>query len=197
MDFSTFSVYLELGGEHIADLNGYDHILFVTALCAVYTWQNWRAVIGLVTAFTLGHSLTLALTVLDVIPLRADLIEFLIPVTILLTCIYTLLAAQTDAENRMELIRRYGLAAGFGLIHGMGFANFLRSLLGGEEDILLPLFAFNIGLELGQLLIVAVVLTLSWLAVKVLKLPFLYWKNGVSALVGIVAIRLIAQTWIF
>lgn len=197
MESSTFWVYLELGGEHIADINGYDHILFITALCAVYTWQNWRAVLGLVTAFTLGHSLTLALTTLEIIPLDAPLIEFLIPVTILLTCIYNLFASGKQETSRSAMIRRYTLAATFGLIHGMGFANFLRSLLGQEESIILPLFAFNIGLELGQLLIVAIILSIAWVAVKVLKLPFSYWKTGVSALVGIVAIRLITETWIF
>ncbi|MEM6298224.1 MAG: HupE/UreJ family protein [Bacteroidota bacterium] len=200
---SDFELYLSLGLEHITDPEGYDHILFIVALCAVFTWKDWKRVAGLVTAFTLGHSVTLALTTLQVIPLNSDLIEFLIPVTILLTCLYNILVEKTPDDEKFftpkttPMWRRYLIAAGFGLIHGMGFANFLGGLLGGMEDIFFPLLSFNIGLEVGQLLIVAISLTLAFVFIKVLKIPFRAWNVAVSALVGLVAIKLIADTWIF
>ncbi len=195
MQDNTFWLYLTLGAEHIADLAGYDHILFVAALCAIYTWKDGRAVVGLITAFTLGHSLTLALTTLNWIPLKPDLVEFLIPVTILLTCLYNILLPESDQKT--SLWQRYGLALAFGLIHGMGFANFLRSLLGKEENLLWPLFAFNLGLEIGQLCIVAFVLSLAYLATELLKVRAMYWRRGISAFIAIVALQLIVQTWPF
>jgi hypothetical protein len=154
---SDFTIYFELGWQHILDINGYDHILFVLALCASYTLTDWRKVLLLVTAFTVGHSLTLALSVWNVVNIRADLIELLIPVTILVTALSTLLTR--GHQKRGGLVYAYALF--FGLIHGLGFSNYLKSLLGKTESILGPLFAFNLGLELGQLVIVTVVLVVS------------------------------------
>lgn len=157
---SDFYLWFSTGLEHIADWKGYDHILFLLALCGVYSLREWRKLLVLVTAFTVGHSLTLALSVLDVIQVKTAWIEFLIPVTIVLTCIMNL--AERGKSRQLPNARlRYLAALFFGLIHGMGFSFLLKSLLGAEENITIPLFAFNLGLEAGQLLIVAVVLLLS------------------------------------
>jgi hypothetical protein len=162
---STFLLYLRLGFEHISDLKGYDHMLFVTALCAVYQFDQWRHLLWLVTAFTVGHSITLALATLNFITIHADLVELLIPITIFVTSlvniVYALRSSHERQADRRSEYAKYALALGFGLIHGMGFSNFLRAMLGGEENIVAPLFAFNIGLELGQILILTVVLLVS------------------------------------
>lgn len=182
---SVFQTYLQLGFSHIADLQGYDHILFIVALCAVYRLREWKRVVILVTAFTLGHSLTLALAALDVIPVHAAWVEFLIPVTILLTALYNVSVRQSSGSEGLfgpKMQGNYAFALCFGLIHGMGFSNFLRaSLLPGEEDSLVAqLFAFNIGVELGQLAIVAVVLLLSFLAMNVFGARQRSWNLFVS-----------------
>ena len=167
----TFRIYLQLGFEHIADLKGYDHILFIVALCAVYPLKSWKKVALLVTAFTLGHSLTLALAMLDVIRIPAATVELLIPVTILLTALYN--AALSEKQEQSGLWTRrsgahYTLAATFGLIHGMGFSNFLRAMLlpGEENELWQQLLAFNLGVEVGQLLFVLVVLLFAFTALQ-------------------------------
>jgi len=181
----TFRIYLQLGFEHIADLKGYDHILFIVALCAVYPLKSWKKVALLATAFTLGHSLTLALAVLDVIRIPSAIVEFLIPLTILLTALYNAVMPENQEEQSLWTRRaaaHYALAATFGLIHGMGFSNFLRAmLLPGEEDALgLQLLAFNLGVEFGQLLIVLVALLVAFAAIQGLKVQQRSWTLFIS-----------------
>ena len=130
--------------------------MFLLALCCVYTIRQWKSLLGLITAFTIGHSLTLALSVLDVISISPPLVEFLIPLTILATCIHTIYNRNNPQPGNFKL--RYAMVLLFGFIHGLGFSTLLKSLLGKNENILSPLFAFNTGLEAGQLLIVAAVL---------------------------------------
>ena len=171
---SVFHTYLELGFTHIADLKGYDHILFIVALCAIYRLQQWRKVALLVTAFTVGHSLTLALAALNIIPINTAWVEFLIPLTIMATALYNVLIHREEAQLATlspKLEFNYLLALIFGLIHGMGFSNFFRSMLlpGEEGQLVTQLLAFNIGVELGQLAIVGGVLSLAFV--------MLYWLN--------------------
>jgi len=198
---SGFWFNLQLGLEHILDPNGYDHILFVIALCAVYTHREWKQVAWLVTAFTLGHSLTLALATFEVVKIPSDIIEFLIPITIVLTCIVNIInqpAEQVTSEiHRRKTIQRYVLAAFFGLIHGLGFSNFLRSILPRDVTIWKPLLAFNIGLEVGQLAIVAVVLLLGYVLIDLLRVRRREWILVVSGIIAGVALTIIQETWIF
>ncbi len=191
-----FLIYLRLGFDHITDPRGYDHVLFVVALCAVYTLRQWRQVLILVTAFTIGHSITLALATLQLIHYKTDLIELLIPITILITAITNFFFQESKLRvsslaKRPNRSWRYGLALAFGLIHGMGFSNYLRSLLGREADIIKPLLAFNIGLEIGQLLIVSLVLTLAYLLLDIVRISRLRWTLVVSGIVAGMAISLI------
>lgn len=172
-------LYFNLGREHIADLSGYDHILFVTALCLRYVIQDWKKILILVTAFTIGHSITLALSVLNYVQVSTRWIEFLIPVTILLTAVANVL--ESPARQRSKMSPIYLLALFFGLIHGLGFSNYLKSLLGKDTNIVSELLAFNIGLEVGQLLIVAAVLLLSVICVQLLKIQrreYLLFASG-------------------
>ncbi len=191
---SAFRTYLDLGFAHIADLGGYDHILFIVALCAIYRLQEWRKVALLVTAFTLGHSLTLALAALEVIPVNAEVVEFLIPLTIVATALYNVLAHKAESQLATfspKLRFNYLMALLFGLIHGMGFSNFLRAMLlpGEEEQLVGQLFAFNLGVELGQLAIVAIVLALAHIVLGRLNARQREWNLFVSgAAFGLAAV---------
>jgi hypothetical protein len=190
-----FLIYLRLGFDHITDPSGYDHILFVVALCAVYTIRQWRQVLLLVTAFTIGHSITLALATLQLIHYKTALIELLIPITILITAIINFSFQEPRSRSSITpptyRSGRYILALVFGLIHGMGFSNYLRSLLGREADIIKPLLAFNIGLELGQLVIVSLILGLAFVMIDLFKRSRLRWTLVVSGLVAGMALSLI------
>ena len=174
-----FGLYFSLGREHIADLSGYDHILFVTALCLRYLAQDWKKILILVTAFTVGHSITLALSVLDYVQVSTKWIEFLIPITIVITALVNVFTYNTQQKSRLSLV--YLLALFFGLIHGLGFSTYLKSLLGKDSNIVSELFAFNIGLEVGQLLIVVCVMLVSVTCVRLFKIhqrDYLLFASG-------------------
>lgn len=173
-----FNLYFELGWQHILDWQGYDHILFVMVLCGTYSLSEWKKVLILVTAFTLGHSVTLALSALDVLTVDAGLIEFLIPVTILITAASNIFQKR---RAKKESTFKYLLALFFGLIHGMGFSNYLKALLGKSTNIVAELFAFNVGLEFGQILIVLATLTLSFFLIWVVKVRKADWAFFLSS----------------
>ena len=189
---SQFQLYLKMGFEHIADIQGYDHIVFLIALCAIYSFRSWRKVLILVTAFTVGHSLTLALAVMDVIRFSPSLIEKLIPVTILLTCFYNVVIHKED-QRKLARREHYLLALGFGLIHGMGFSNYLRSLMmpGEENQLFEQLLAFNIGVELGQIMIVLIILGVSFVLLEKLKVKPRSWNLFISGAAAGIALSLL------
>lgn len=188
---SSFQLYFKLGLQHILDIQGFDHILFVLALCAVYVARDWKKILILITAFTIGHSLTLALATFNVIQIRSDVIEFLIPVTIALTALATLFKPKPSTGRGIQL--NYLFAVFFGLIHGLGFSNYLKELLGKETSIWQPLLAFNIGLEVGQIVIVASYLLLTTL-VNLAGVNRKEWTLVVSAFVLGVACMLMLET---
>lgn len=192
---SEFLTYFRLGVGHIADLRGYDHILFIVALTAGYAVRDWRKLLWLVTAFTLGHSFTLALATLDLVRVSSDLIEVLIAVTIVATGVYGFISRRQDAisptSRRQQIL--YAMAGGFGLIHGLGFSTFLRSVLGGEESILWPLFAFNVGLEIGQLAIVIGILLVGAVVCDVGGVKRRYWAMGLSVVTILLGVRMIVE----
>lgn len=191
---SEFSVYLQLGFRHIADLAGYDHILFIAALAIPYAPSDWRRLAVLVTAFTVGHSVTLALATLRVVSVPSALVETLIPATILITAAFALVEQRRADRmgNAPSPNARYLLALVFGLVHGLGFSTYLRSLLGEEENLVLPLLAFNVGLELGQLLILAIVLAIG-AAVVAVGLPRRRWTQLLAGVTGGLACVLLVQ----
>jgi hypothetical protein len=184
---SEFALYFGLGNDHILDyVNGYDHILFVIALCAVYVVRDWKQILILVTAFTIGHSITLALSTLQIISARTDLIEFLIPLTIFITAVSNLFRKEESIGAKNVQIN-YWFALGFGLIHGMGFSNYLKAILGKDQSILSQLLAFNLGLELGQIIVVALFLGLSYISVDLFKTPRRDWKMVISSAIAGIA----------
>jgi len=186
-----FPTYFQLGLAHITDINGYDHILFLITLCAAYRYSDWKRILVLVTAFTLGHSLTLALAVMHIIPVNGGWVEFLIPLTILITSIKNIGLINLKGQREASTALTFLLAAGFGLIHGMGFSNFLRSMLG--DDLLMPLFAFNVGLEVGQLLIVAVIFGVQWAVMRLTDLQLRWWNIALSLIAAGVSILLMSE----
>lgn len=182
---SAFWTYLTLGRHHIVDWQAYDHMLFLLALSAIFTLRHWRLVLLLATGFTIGHSITLALAGLDIIRFPMDIVEMLIPVSIILTGLYNLQRGPLHLDEKLSY-NHYLLATGFGLIHGMGFSNFLRSTLlpGEESDLVIQLLGFNLGIEIGQIMILVVILALSWLFVDQFKLSNRLW-NGILSILAI------------
>jgi HupE / UreJ protein len=185
-----FDIYLKLGFQHILDLNAYDHILFVMALCAVYSVKDWKKVLVLVTAFTIGHSLTLALSVFNIVRINPSIIELLIPITIIATALFNIF---NDERKNKSMKVLYVAALFFGLIHGMGFSNYLNALLSEEESPLLPLLGFNLGVECGQIIVVVISMALSYLFNDILKLSNRYWTVTVSIIAIAVALFIISK----
>ena len=189
-----FIFYLKLGWEHIISLDALDHQLFVLVLVAAYSYSEWRKILILVTAFTIGHSITLALSTLDVIRISSDWVEFLIPLTILITAFDNILM-RNQPKNLMQL--NYYLALIFGLIHGMGFANTARMTLAQEQNIFTPLLGFNIGLELGQVVVVALILLIEFLLIKFLKLKKVNWMVFASFITLLISLKICIERFPF
>ena len=181
---NTFTIFFSLGVEHIVSFSALDHILFITALCLRYQWSDWKKLLVLITAFTIGHSLTLALSTLNIINLPTALTEFFIAVTILFTSINNLFVRSFQFSQKYPLIYFYALV--FGLIHGLGFSTLLKNMLGKNETIIGQLLSFNLGIEVGQLFIVAIILMLSFIFVRLLKLNrkdyVVFVSGGIAAL---------------
>ena len=220
---SIFSVYLKLGFEHLLDLQGYDHILFLAGLCAAYTLARWRELLVLVTAFTIGHSASLALATLRLVNVNTALVEFLIPVTIVATAVinlaslrgtrsHTEAAGIAGAGGRTAVAgasggrargaaaarhARYAAALVFGVVHGLGFSNFLRLVLGDERSILVPLLSFNIGLELAQIVVAAAMTVVALAVTRGLPVSEKAWSVIVSVAAGTTAALMAAQRWPF
>lgn len=194
---SEFWAFLQIGFQHIVALDAADHILFLLALAAIYRGRDWRAALWVISAFTVGHSITLALAVTHVLSLPANVVEFLIPVTIVATGVENLVLRDRAASGRHARHRPL-LAGVFGLVHGAGFAGYLQSLF--VERIAMPLFGFNVGIELGQIVVLAAAAVAYWLIDRALsgalrqRNPRAWWTDAyqtrliaVSAVIVIVA----------
>ena len=176
---SLFNIYLQLGFDHIIDYQAFDHILFIITLTAVYLLADWKKVLILITAFTIGHTATLALSTLNVLNIDSSFVEFLIPLTIFITAIGNIFEKRSDFSSRLHNFKYY-TALIFGLIHGLGFSNYLKSLLGMEQSLIKPLFAFNLGLEIGQVVIVLIILTTTSIAVQLINIKQREWALVLS-----------------
>ena len=185
---NDFLLYFSLGRQHIMALKGLDHIIFLTALCIRYHFSDWKKILLLITAFTIGHSLTLALSVFNYIHISSLWVEFLIPVSIVLTAASNLFVKKFVFKTKFPVI--YFMALFFGLIHGLGFSNYLRSLLGRSSSIVVQLLAFNIGLEVGQLLIVFILLLITFVSLNVIKINRREYLLFVSGCIFGVALKM-------
>ncbi|MBS1659454.1 MAG: HupE/UreJ family protein [Bacteroidetes bacterium] len=189
-----FALYFNIGIHHILTWEAMDHILFVAALCLRYLVKDWRKVIVLVTAFTIGHSVTLALSALGIVSFSTRWIEFLIPLTIVATAINNLIQRNNTVEHPSRLPLIYFFALFFGMIHGLAFAGSLLSLV-GKEGILVPLLAFNLGIETAQLLVVAIILAISFIFVQLMKIRRLWWIRSISLLVLLASLKMAFDRW--
>ena len=183
---SDLATFIQLGFRHITDLEAMDHILFLLALAAIYRPSDWRKAMWVVSAFTIGHSITLGLAVTGAVNLPTRLIEFLIPVTIVATCIENIIVSD---RSRAPLKGHYRpvFAGVFGLVHGAGFANYLRDLF--QDRIALPLFGFNVGIELGQIVVLAVAAVALVTVDRILRFPLRTRVVAVSSVVLLIATR--------
>jgi hypothetical protein len=185
-----FSFYFGLGWEHIISSDALDHQLFIAAIAAIYLLKDWKQVLILVTAFTIGHSLTLALSVMDIVRFNRNWVEFLIPCTIVITAFSNLFQKKFTARS----IRiNYFIALFFGLIHGMGFANSIRPMLAKDQGILSSLLGFNIGLEAGQIVVVLILLLLAHLVVNVFRVQRREWVIFLSAAVFSLSLKMVLE----
>jgi hypothetical protein len=178
---NNFYIYFQIGFKHIANVGAMDHILFMMALALRYQFADWKKLLVLITAFTIGHTITLGLCVLDIIYFSKHWIEFLIPATIAVTAFSNLFVKKFNFNQPFPLI--YWFALFFGLIHGLGFSNYIQSLLGKEQSIIQPLISFNIGLEVGQIFVVFITLFIMSLIVYFFKVKH---KSAVLVISGII-----------
>lgn len=190
---STFSNYLRLGYEHILSLDALDHILFIIALMAVFQTKHWLKIVMAVTAFTIGHSITLSLGALDLMRIDKTLIEFLIPLTIVLTALYNLTKAGQNANSNTK----YWIAGIFGLIHGLGFSNYFDMLVLGEGNYWQALIPFNLGIELAQLLVVLIMLIIMGVYTLIFNRKIRDWNYFVSGAAFGLAFIMCIETWPF
>ena len=193
----TFWIYFQLGLQHVLDPGGYDHVLFLMALTVPYTFKDWKNLLILVTVFTIGHTLALALSVYNVLTLNAQVVEFLIPVTILIAALYSLFTAgQTQKPDKASAVVIITLF--FGIIHGLGFSNYFKSILGGTPtDKLLPLFEFALGIEAAQAIVVLFVLMVSYAVQNFFRFSKRDWALTASAFVAGVTVPMIigSEIW--
>ena len=192
----SIDMYINLGFQHISDLAGYDHILFLLALCAVYSIDQWRRLFILVTAFTVGHSITLALSSFGWVVIPSHIIEFLIPVTILITAIRNVAVPTSDqlTDDQVNMTGHYLVALCFGFIHGMGFSNYFRALMMDSSSITIPLLGFNLGIEIGQLLVVSIIVIVASLVVKFAQVKHRDWNLFISGAAAGISLVLMNDT---
>ena len=187
---NDFIFYFTLGWQHIISLDALDHQLFILALIVLYTLREWKRVFILITAFTIGHSITLALSTLHILTVPSNLVEFLIPCTILLTAAANIIK---PANVLKKVGLNYLLTMFFGLIHGLGFANTLRFMLARDQSLGWSLLSFNLGLEAGQIAVVVFLLLLAHIFIFYLKVKRRYWIVIISSVVLLVSIKMIIE----
>lgn len=186
-----FTFYFGNGWDHIVSTQALDHLLFLAALTAGYTMRRWKHVAILITAFTMGHSITLAISTYDVLRFKTDWVEFLIPLSIVITCLYNLRYVTTQRP----IFFQYLMALLFGLIHGMGFANNLRFMLAKEQSLAIPLLGFNIGIEAAQIAVMCILLIIQFIVVEKINVALKWWTYLLSITAGLIALYMCITRW--
>ncbi|RED24527.1 HupE/UreJ protein [Flavobacterium cutihirudinis] len=191
---SEFWIYFQIGLKHVLDINAYDHVLFLIALTVPYSFKDWKRILLLVSVFTIGHTIALILSVFGIIAVKVNLVEFLIPITILITALYHLFTAGKATKNDgLNLI--FFVTLFFGIIHGLGFSNYFKTILGGSSTSkLIPLGEFALGIEAAQLVVVFVVLVLSYIVQTVFRFSKRDWALVMSAFIVGVVIPMIIES---
>ncbi|MFT5736876.1 MAG: hypothetical protein ACI9SG_001222 [Maribacter sp.] len=189
-----FWFYTQLGLDHVLDSNAYDHILFLSALAIPFTFKNWANVLWLATIFTISHCLSLALSAFEIVIVGVSLIEFLIPVTIVLTALYNILKLRNQTAHKSMLWHQVATAF-FGLVHGFGFSNYFKMLVADSEEKVGPFLGFALGIELSQVIIVLLVLLLVYLCRSVLKIKQAAFISVASIIIILITIPLLYNTF--
>lgn len=194
---SAFWIYFEIGVRHVLDLFAYDHVLFLIALTVPYSFKDWKRLLLLVSLFTVGHTMALLLSVFGVMIIKGNLVEFVIPITILIVAFFNLFTARKSSKNEsisvVILITLF-----FGIIHGLGFASYFKSLLGGSsQSKLLPLSEFALGIEAAQIIVVFVVLILSYIVQTFFRFSKRDWILVMSSFIIGVVLPMIIESEIW
>ena len=194
---SDFWIYFNIGLKHVLNIYAYDHVLFLLALTVPYEFKNWKRILILVSFFTLGHTLALFLSVFNIIAIKANIVEFLIPITILVAALYNIIVS--GKSSKKDTITFIGIiTVFFGIIHGLGFSNYFNSILPGKPtDKLLPLFEFALGIETAQIIVVILSLLLAYVVQTLFKFSKRDWTLTVSAFIVGVVIPIILQNEIW
>ncbi len=191
---SEFWLYFNIGLKHVLDIDGYDHVLFLIALSVPYAFKDWKRVLILVSLFTLGHTLALILSVFEVVIIKASLVEFLIPITILITALFHLFTAGKSGKKESITFVAF-VTLFFGIIHGLGFSNYFKSILpGSSTDKLIPLLEFALGIEAAQIVVVLIVLLLSYIVQTFFRFSKRDWTLVMSAFVVGVVLPMIIKS---
>ena len=195
---SQFWIYFQIGLKHVLDVHSYDHVLFLIALAIPFSFKDWKRIVLLVSLFTIGHTMALLLSVFGIIAIKVNVVELLIPITILITAVYNLFTAgKTNKKEGLNLI--FFITLFFGIIHGLGFSNYFKSILGGNAvSKLVPLSEFALGIEAAQIVVVFIVLILSYIVQTVFRFSRRDWALVFSAFViGVVLPMIIGnEIWI-
>lgn len=186
-----FTLYFKMGLHHVLDFSAYDHILFLIVLAVVFNFNQWKKVLWLVTLFTLGHSITLALSAFEILRIQVDIIEFLIPLTIFITGLVNIITINKTPKENENINLLFALF--FGLIHGLGFSNYFKMMVGREEDKLFPLVEFALGIEAAQIIIVLGVLSIGALILSIKKIKREYWILINSSIVILISIKMMFE----
>ncbi|PKH49575.1 HupE / UreJ protein [Tenacibaculum sp. Bg11-29] len=178
---NEFIFYFKMGLYHVLDIRAYDHILFLIVLTVVYLFKQWTKVLWLITLFTIGHSITLALSAYGILNIKSNLIEFLIPLTIFITALMNVLTAKKASVGKEN--QNLFLALFFGLIHGLGFSNYFKIMIGKTSDKLIPLIEFAVGVEAAQIIIVLIILLIGTLVQSIFGVNRRDWILIVSSII--------------
>lgn len=194
---SEFWIYFQIGLKHVLDIHAYDHVLFLIALAVPFSFKDWKQIVLLVSMFTIGHTLALLLSIFGIIAIKANVVELLIPITILITAVFNLFTAgKSSKKESINLV--FFITLFFGIIHGLGFANYFKSILGGNPSSkLIPLGEFALGIEAAQIVVVFVVLVLSYIVQTIFRFSKRDWTLVMSAFIIGVVLPMIVESKIW
>jgi hypothetical protein len=174
-------LFFELGLTHVLDINGYDHIIFLIVLAAPYLFSSWKKVLLLVSVFTIGHTISLFLSSYNLVTVNSSLVEFVIPVTIALTAIFNIVTSGRVSQNS-KIGLMFFVTLVFGIIHGLGFSNYFKMIIGSSKFKFMPLIEFALGVELAQVIVVVLVLVLGGIAQSFLNISKKDWVLVLSSI---------------
>lgn len=192
---NQLQLFFELGLTHVLDINAYDHVLFFIVLVAVYSFKEWQKVLALVTLFTIGHTLSLIVSSFGIFTVDSSIIEFLIPVTIILAAVYNLKIADKNTTVRKHY-GQYIATLFFGLIHGFGFSTYFKMIATGDQKVL-PLVGFAAGIEVSQILVVLAVLGISFVCQSLLSISRRDWIIVSSSIVIGIVLPILFENWLW